>query len=337
MKTLYLCAAGNPEGVRLALSVNRATGQWDRIVLLDDDPAKQGRSVLGVEIIGPFDELRNSQAGDEAVNLVARTTEGRRKARAKILSYGVPIASLVHPSVDLFGVTVGREVTIYADCTVSAESTVGDEAVIFGRAMLGHGARLGVGAVLAPGAVINARVRVGDFAYIGSNASVLPDLRVGDHATVGAVSAVVVDVADECTVLGVPAEVVIGPKETRPAPSDRRAEPASSRLVYGAEDLEEVVRLVFQEVLNLPSVVGLDDNFFDLGGSSVLVLSVRSRLEEALGRPVTALEVFTYPTVRRLAAYLSPRSSASSAADLGSRRAALRRNRRLGNAPVELS
>ena len=77
MSTLYLCAAGNPDGVRLALEVNETTQRWERVVLLDDDPAKQGQEILGVPVIGPFDVLAEHIVGDEAVNLVARSTKGR--------------------------------------------------------------------------------------------------------------------------------------------------------------------------------------------------------------------------------------------------------------------
>ena len=52
MTTLFLCAASNPEAVRLALEVNDALKRWDRIVLLDDDPAKQGQEILGVVLRG---------------------------------------------------------------------------------------------------------------------------------------------------------------------------------------------------------------------------------------------------------------------------------------------
>jgi len=46
MNTLYLCGAGNPEGVRLARKINRARCRWDRIVVLDDDPSKLGQNEL---------------------------------------------------------------------------------------------------------------------------------------------------------------------------------------------------------------------------------------------------------------------------------------------------
>ena len=48
MKELFLCGAGNPEGVRLAIRINERERRWSRIVLLDDDRGKQGR-VLGID------------------------------------------------------------------------------------------------------------------------------------------------------------------------------------------------------------------------------------------------------------------------------------------------
>ncbi len=79
--TLYLCGAGNVEAVRLALTVNRRQERWSRILLLDDDLAKHGQSILGVPIVGPF-EMLETVAGSSAavVNLVCRTTGGRRAA-----------------------------------------------------------------------------------------------------------------------------------------------------------------------------------------------------------------------------------------------------------------
>jgi Phosphopantetheine attachment site len=47
--------------------------------------------------------------------------------------------------------------------------------------------------------------------------------------------------------------------------------------------------------------VGLDDNFFDMGGHSLLVARVRFMLREKLGRDVALVDFFTNPTVRTLA------------------------------------
>ena len=67
MRTLYLCGAGNSEGVRLAQSINETEERWDRLVLLDDDSSKHGLSMLGVEVTGPISTLDSASPGDSEV------------------------------------------------------------------------------------------------------------------------------------------------------------------------------------------------------------------------------------------------------------------------------
>ena len=139
MRTLYLCGAGNSEGVRLALQVNARTARWDRIVLLDDDPAKQGTCRLDVPVVGPVDALHDADpAISEVANLVARATRSRRAVRDRILSTGVPFVALVSPDVDVAGVTVGRDVIVYQNATLGPETILEDGACVFMGAVVGH-------------------------------------------------------------------------------------------------------------------------------------------------------------------------------------------------------
>jgi amino acid adenylation domain-containing protein len=71
-------------------------------------------------------------------------------------------------------------------------------------------------------------------------------------------------------------------------------------------DLERQVAGLWRELLAVEGV-GLDDNFFDLGGHSLLVARVQHRLQEALGRPIPIVELFRHPTVRSLSRYLAAR------------------------------
>ena len=67
---------------------------------------------------------------------------------------------------------------------------------------------------------------------------------------------------------------------------------------------EAAVAAVWQEVLGLGQV-GSHDNFFDLGGNSLLIAKARARLAESLGTEIPTVELFRHPTVASLARHLS--------------------------------
>lgn len=210
MATLYLCGAGNSEGVRLALTINQQQSRWDRIVILDDDPAKKGQSILGVEIAGPFALLeRAREASDEVANLVARSAVKRWAARGRIEGYGLPFATMIHPGVETTGADFGRDIIAYQNATIGPLATIGEGTVVFMGGVAGHGSKLGRCCIVAPNAVINARVRMGDGVYVGSNAAILPEVTVGPWATIAAGSLVSQNVPAGATVMGVPGKIIL--------------------------------------------------------------------------------------------------------------------------------
>ena len=88
-------------------------------------------------------------------------------------------------------------------------------------------------------------------------------------------------------------------KRSLPAPN---APIRSSRTPVG--NLERQIASVWQEVLGVTEV-GVDDNFFDLGGRSLLLVRVQARLRKCLNREISMLELFRRPTIHSLAAHLS--------------------------------
>ncbi|MBN2003126.1 MAG: amino acid adenylation domain-containing protein [Anaerolineae bacterium] len=69
--------------------------------------------------------------------------------------------------------------------------------------------------------------------------------------------------------------------------------------------LEKQIAAIWRQVLQIERV-GLTDNFFDLGGHSLLVAKVHTQLLQAgLAETLTMVELFQYPTVQALARYLS--------------------------------
>ncbi|MEH1940520.1 MAG: amino acid adenylation domain-containing protein [Nostoc sp.] len=68
--------------------------------------------------------------------------------------------------------------------------------------------------------------------------------------------------------------------------------------------LERAIATIWQEVLHLEKV-GVNDNFFDLGGHSLSIVQVKNKLQENLNRSLSIVEIFQNPTIKSLTQYLS--------------------------------
>ena len=320
MNTLYLCGAGNAEGVRLAQRVNAQHPQWQRIVLLDDDASRHGVTLLSVPIQGSIDELALAGPGSAAVNLVARTTAGRAAVHARIAASGVPFATLVHPGVDAADCDLGTGVLVYEQAILSPLTRLGDGACVLMRALIGHDAVVGAGCVVAAGAVLNARVVLEERVYVGTNASVLPDVRIGAGATVGANTLVAHDVPAGATVIGVPGQIVASTAAfAAPLVSMHDTYPASAEGAVLEAQLLALLHAVLGEQRAEPT-----DRFFDVGGTSLRAIQFVEAIRARLGHDVPLPVLYARCTVRELAMHLLG-GVTNGAAQVGQSRAALRR------------
>jgi amino acid adenylation domain-containing protein len=102
---------------------------------------------------------------------------------------------------------------------------------------------------------------------------------------------------------------------------DRRALPApdgsrqsDETFVAPQTDAERRIAAVWCEVLGIEKV-GVEDNFFDLGGHSLLVVRLHARLQGMFERELTVLDLFRYPTISALARQLTQAPSKDAFAD----------------------
>jgi amino acid adenylation domain-containing protein len=91
-------------------------------------------------------------------------------------------------------------------------------------------------------------------------------------------------------------------RATLPAPP-AVARSGSSEPAAPSTGLEWAIAEVWREALQVEAV-GVDDNFFDLGGHSLLMIRAHVRLVEVLGREIPIVDLFAYPSIRALARHL---------------------------------
>ena len=88
-------------------------------------------------------------------------------------------------------------------------------------------------------------------------------------------------------------------RDSLPKP-DTKGCPHENAFVAPQTDLENTIAAVWQELLQVRQV-GVHDNFFDLGGHSLLLIQLHSHLKKAVGVKLSIVDLFEYSTVSTLA------------------------------------
>jgi amino acid adenylation domain-containing protein len=102
-----------------------------------------------------------------------------------------------------------------------------------------------------------------------------------------------------------------------PAPVPVRTEPANGNRSV-KQGTEEIIALVWKKMLAVEHL-GPADNFFDLGGDSILIVEVHAELQQILHRKFSVTDLFQYPSIRALSNYLEGQTSPAASSEIAER------------------
>ncbi len=88
------------------------------------------------------------------------------------------------------------------------------------------------------------------------------------------------------------------------APSQPARRTTGTSFVRASAGLEQRISEIWQRILGRDQI-GMHDNFFDLGGNSLLGLQLVSELSQELGTQIAPVTLFEFPTVRSLTRHLN--------------------------------
>jgi fatty-acyl-CoA synthase len=94
-----------------------------------------------------------------------------------------------------------------------------------------------------------------------------------------------------------------GKKDLSASDSLKHGRPAP--VLVSQVKLQRIIRSLWQEILEIKINIGIHDNFFDLGGRSVQIIQVHSRLQKFLKQNISIIDLFRYPTILTLSQHLS--------------------------------
>jgi UDP-perosamine 4-acetyltransferase len=177
--------------------------------LVDRDAGKVDSLIMGVAVFDEEGFLADHQPGALRLCSGIAFVAPRRSAFKRLKGRGYEFAEVIHPSAVLAGgVIMGEGSQVMAGAVVQPDARIGDNALVNTRASIDHDCVIGNHVHVAPGAVLAGSVHVGEGVHIGAGATVLENLRLGDNCVIGAGAVVIEDVAENSTVVGVPARVL---------------------------------------------------------------------------------------------------------------------------------
>tara|TARA_R110002096_G_scaffold67332_15_gene163458 strand:+ start:2406 stop:3011 length:606 start_codon:yes stop_codon:yes gene_type:complete len=188
-------------GHGLVVAEAAAASGWEVIGFADD----------GVETgtrVGSWNVLDAASLGEHDLKcIVAIGVNGtRRKVAARFQDQ---LVNVIHPSAMMSpSATLQKGIFVGPRAVVHAEANLGEGAIINSGAIVEHHVEVGAYAHIAPGAVLAGAVKVGEETLVGANAVVIQGCEVGSRVNVGAGAAVIRSVADDLTVVGVPARAL---------------------------------------------------------------------------------------------------------------------------------
>lgn len=195
--------------VKLIDAINRARPTWHVRGFIDDRREFAGSDVFGHPVLGDRTLLPELIRSGASVFLnVSGVVADARLVASLLDEHAAPVASLVHPSIDLAYASIGRGAILPEGCIVGSGTVIGDYLAGRLHVVISHDVTIGDHVFIGPGAVLGSGARVGTGAFIGAGATVMQGVSVGACSVVGAGSLVNRDVPDDVTVAGVPARTM---------------------------------------------------------------------------------------------------------------------------------
>ena len=206
MKPVIVLGAGGHAAV--VISALLAAGA-DVVGAIDVDPARHGKEILGVKILGGDEQMEVHDASqvDLANGLgVVDRTRHRRTLFETFIDKGFAFRTVRHPSA-IIGpeCAIGDGAQLMAGAILQPRVRIGRNTIVNTGARIDHDCDIGDHVHIAPGAVLSGGIAVADDVMVGVGATIIQNVKIGRGAFIAAGATVTRDVERGARVGGTPA------------------------------------------------------------------------------------------------------------------------------------
>ena len=207
-KIIIIGAGGHAKVVCDSLQLSLKQGGGGAIVgFVDDDLRLSGKSLLGFPILGPVESLVDL----EFDSLIVGVGDNRIRRRVYEWAKGKEYAfvNAIHPTAVIASdVSIGEGATIFGNVVVNSGTSIGNNVILNTACTVDHDCSIADHVHIAPGVHLAGGVVVGEDAFVGIGASIIPYKKVGKHSVIGAGVVVVDDIPDGVTAVSGRARVI---------------------------------------------------------------------------------------------------------------------------------
>ncbi|MFA0961159.1 acetyltransferase [Roseivirga sp. BDSF3-8] len=184
-----------------------------KVVGIIDSGAEIGSDLYGYPVIGRQEDIvALMETYDIKGGLVSIGDNYARKFVRDFIISKVPdfnFVNAIHPSVPIGRNTkIGKGVVAMAGVIINAETEIEDFCILSTGAQLEHNCYMGEFSHLSAGSVTGGKVRIGRFATITLNVTIIDRLSIGENTVVGSGAVVLKDLPDNVLAYGNPARVI---------------------------------------------------------------------------------------------------------------------------------
>lgn len=208
MKDIVVIGSGgfSKQVIEIIEQLNLINEEYKLLGIIDDNKSLVGTYVLGYEVIGDTDYIKQFSEQKNIYGVIAIADGGVRKEISKKLN-GIQWVNLIHPSAVVSDyIKIGEGNIICAGVVINPDFQMGNHSHINIGATLGHDVTMLEYVTVMPGSRISGNVTLKSNTMVGTGSTVIQGLTIEDNVVLGAGAVVTKNTEPNYLYKGVPAK-----------------------------------------------------------------------------------------------------------------------------------